>query len=273
MKNQRTTFSLLLTALALVDMFCILTFLGLVSGIFFFNTAVFNFSWLFHRKSLGPDGDKPCSADHLCLPLVPNKECDVNPGVISHHCHIAWEIFGCLSVWKIRGELCLLIKQVLIVEGPCSTETYKSGLRSSCREFWSIFYPPSGSVCCSTSRNSWSLRFSAPGLTKPLTWHLITLTRLQQHWEWVKTTSTSTFTVSGLVSYSFWQYFHKPLLRRITFGHLLPFITLALLNLKIVLTLRSLRRSGKSDNQSHISAILVAIGRFVGKRITTPKNI
>ena len=31
MKNQRTTFSLLLTVLALVDIFCILTFLGLLS--------------------------------------------------------------------------------------------------------------------------------------------------------------------------------------------------------------------------------------------------
>ena len=30
MKNQRTTFTLLLTVLALVDIFCILTFLGLI---------------------------------------------------------------------------------------------------------------------------------------------------------------------------------------------------------------------------------------------------
>ena len=46
MKNQRTTFSLLLTVLALVDIFCIITFLGLVSGSIYTTpkTAGFNFS-------------------------------------------------------------------------------------------------------------------------------------------------------------------------------------------------------------------------------------
>ena len=91
MKNQRTTFTLLLTVLALVDIFCILTFLGLISAATYIypDTAGFDFSRLFRCESLGRLGDKPRSADYLGLLLVPDEERDVNPGVISHHCYFS----------------------------------------------------------------------------------------------------------------------------------------------------------------------------------------
>ena len=90
---------------------------------------------------------------------------------------------------------------MLNVEGPCSTETYKSSLRSSCPESWSTSYRPWRSVCVSTSRSSWSLRCGGPGLTAGLTWLRTSPTRLQQPWESVKTTSATTFMVWGPARY------------------------------------------------------------------------
>ena len=49
---------------------------------------------------------------------------------------------------------------------------------------------------------------------------------------------------------------------RFTFGILIPFIVLASLNLKILTTLRSVKISGISDNKTHTSTVLIAIGLY-----------